>query len=224
MSGGPDEHPQECPPDAARSRAHGQHGSRRADAEGRRVSRRRLPAHGAQMGRALSSAKAWPDCRTAARGPQRLYRPTPHSRSIERIEALRRQRLTGKADRRRDRRLAGHREPRPQAPGPQQAERPGAGRAGAPLRARTAWRTDPHRHQEARQVRPDRPSHHRRSNRPKQRRRGVGWEFVHVCIDDCLAHRLQPDHARRDASEAPSPSSRPPSPTMQASASPSSAS
>jgi hypothetical protein len=48
---------------------------------------------------------------------------------------LRRQRLTGKANRRRDWRLAGHRQPCPQAPGSEPLERPGAGRAAASLPA-----------------------------------------------------------------------------------------
>ena len=53
--------------------------------------------------------------------------------------------------------------------------------------------------------------------------RGVGWEFVHVCIDDAsrLAFsQILPD----EKAEAPSPSSRLPSPTTPASASPSAAS
>ena len=64
--------------------------------------------------------------------PRRLYRPTPQA-VIERIESLRRQRLTGKAIAGRCRRLAGHRQPHPQAPGAEQAQRAGAGRTGAPL-------------------------------------------------------------------------------------------
>src|SRR6516165_6831135 len=27
---------------------------------------------------------------------------------------------------------------------------------------------------------------------------GIGWEFVHVCIDDDIAYRLQPGHERRE--------------------------
>ena len=63
----------------------------RADAEGRRTSRRRLPAHGAQMGGALSTPKAWPGLRIASSRPHRLRRPTPQA-IVEQIEALRRQR------------------------------------------------------------------------------------------------------------------------------------
>ena len=60
-------------------------------------------------------------------------------------------------------------------------------RARAPLRARPSRRADPYRHQEARPLRARRPPHHRRSRRAQRRQRpqqGVGWEFVHVCIDD----------------------------------------
>ena len=48
------------------------------------------------------------------------------------------------------RRLAGHGQPCAEARRTVAAQGPGAGRAGAPLRARDAWRDDPHRHQEAR--------------------------------------------------------------------------
>jgi transposase-like protein len=64
--------------------------------------------------------------------PQRLHRPTPQP-VIDRIESLRRQRMTGQGDRRRGRRLGRHGEPCPQAPGAQQAERPGARRAASSL-------------------------------------------------------------------------------------------
>src|SRR5690242_4772192 len=79
-------------------------------------------------------------------------------------------------DRHRNRRFDDHRQPRPQTPGPQSPERPRASHAAAPLSARATWRTDPHRHQKARQVQPHRPSHHRRPHRPEQhprRRLGV---------------------------------------------------
>src|SRR5580693_3127121 len=44
-------------------------------------------------------------------------------------------------------------------------------------------RDHPHRHQKAGQVQSDRPSGHRRPDRPEQPR-GVGWEHVHLAIDD----------------------------------------
>ncbi len=64
--------------------------------------------------------------------PRRLYRPTPQA-IVERIETLRRERLTGKAIAAEVGVLAGDRQPAFEALGPEQAERPGAGRAGAPL-------------------------------------------------------------------------------------------
>lgn len=48
--------------------------------------------------------------------------------------------------------------------------------------------------------------------------RGVGWEYVHVCIDDAPASPL-PTSSRMKRQSAPSPSSRPPSPITTASAS-----
>ena len=60
-----------------------------------------------------------------------------------------------------------------------------AGRAGPPLRARESRRADPYRHQEARHVQQHRPPHHRRRTGQSNRQpRQAGWEFVHVCIDD----------------------------------------
>ena len=60
------------------------------------------------------------------------------------------------------------------------------------------------------------------SNR-RGRGEGLGWEFVHVCIDDAsvsLSPRFSPMRRRK----VRSPSSRPPSPTIKASALPSSVS
>lgn len=51
--------------------------------------------------------------------------------------------------------------------------------------------------------------------------RGIGWEFVHVCIDDASPSRRS---CRTSDRQAPSPSSRRRSPTTQASASRSNAS
>ena len=43
--------------------------------------------------------------------------------------------------------------------------------------------------------------------------RGIGWEFVHVCVDDASRAGLLPDPARREEGERHRPSSRRPSPT-----------
>ena len=173
--------------------------SERADAGGRRTSRRRLPANGAQVGGALpgrgrrgpagsliaaasaAQADAGSDCREGRS-------PAPPA-------------LDRQADRRRTRHLAGDRQPHPQAPRPQSHRGARAGRAGPPLRAGAARRADPHRHQEARPLRARRPSHHRRSRR-QGKSRGAGWEFVHVCIDDAsrLAFsQILPDERKESA-------------------------
>lgn len=55
------------------------------------------------------------------------------------------------------------------------------------LPARTPRRANPYRHQEARPLLTPRSSHHRRPNRRprgQSNTRGVGWDFVHVAIDD----------------------------------------
>ena len=59
--------------------------------------------------------------------------------------------------------------------------------------------------------------------RGQSNNRGVGWEFAHVAVDDhsrVATAAIFPDQRRK----APLPSSRPPSPTTKASASPSIAS
>ena len=59
-----------------------------------------------------------------------------------------------------------------------------AGRAGPPLRARRPGELDPPRHQKARHASIASATASPATGRPEQRRRGVGWEFVHVAIDD----------------------------------------
>ena len=127
--------------------------------------------------------------------PNRLRQPTPPE-VIERIESLRRQRLPGKEIAATVGVSAGDGEPRAQAPGAEQAERPGTGRATPPIRARAARRDDPHRHQKARQVQSDRPPHHRRPHGPEQQpRRRLG---VPPCLHRRrLARGLQQDHEDR---------------------------
>ena len=78
---------------------------------------------------------------------------------------------------------------------------PRAEAAGRPLRARAAGRADPHRHQEARPHRRRRPSHHRRPHAADSNR-GIGWEPLHVAIDDAsrLAYtEILPDEKKESA-------------------------
>jgi transposase InsO family protein len=79
--------------------------------------------------------------------------------------------------------LAGHRQPRPQALGAEPAERPGAGRTGAALRTPEAGGTI---HLDIKKLgRFHRVGHRITGDRTGQSNsRGVGWEFVHVAIDD----------------------------------------
>ncbi len=213
-SGGPDEHPQECPADAAWSRA---------DCDGRLLSGQTPKAVARAAGVCPRTVRKWVAryrgegsgwaCAIAARGRiacigRRRRRWSPSDRRAA-PPALDRQ-----ADRGRGRRLAGDRQPHPAAPGAQPHRSAGAGRAGAPLRARASWRADPHRHQEARPLRARRPSHHRRSHRQTQaprRRLGVRPRLHRRR----LAHRLLPRSCPTRRRRAPSPSSKPPSPTTQ---------
>ena len=134
--------------------------------------------------------------------PHRLRRPTPQA-IVEQVEALAPPALDRQADRRRSRRLAGHRQPHPQAARAQQASGAGAGRAGAPLRARASRRADPHRHQEARPVRcASATASPATAEGSAIAARGIGWEFVHVCIDDASRiafAKIMPNEKKRSA-------------------------
>ena len=177
----------------------GSAGAERADAAGRRTSRRRLPAHGAQVGRALRGRRRGGPAGSHLAAASAAPADAAGDRRADR--SLRRQRLTGKQ-------IAAEAGVSPATVsrilkrlGPQHASRAGAGRAGPPLRARAARRADPHRHQEARPLRPRRPPHHRRPHRPEQRpRRRLG---VRPCLHRRrLAHRLPqilPDEKKESA-------------------------
>ena len=170
------------------------------------------------------AARAWPDCRIARRGRIGCI-GRRRRRSSSRSSALRRQRWTGKQ-------IAAETGVSPATVSRilrrlgLNARGPGAGRAGAPLRARASRRADPHRHQEARPDRRHRPPHHRRSHAARASRAsaaGLGWEFVHVCIDDAsrIAFvQIMPDEKKESAVAF----LKAPSPITQASASPSRAS
>ena len=125
-------------------------------------------------------------------GRRRVHNRTPEDR-IQVICALRRLRMTGAEIAEilgdgRDHRLGD-----PQALRPRPPRAPGHG-AGAALRALASRRAHPHRRQEARPDRrrrraprrrsakaPAQPSQDGRLGRPSQ---GVGYECVHVCVDD----------------------------------------
>jgi transposase InsO family protein len=135
--------------------------------------------------------------------PHRLHRPTPDA-LVEQVEALRRQRHTGKQ-------IAAELRLSP-ATVSRILRRLGLNRIAAlepcePVRRyeRASWWDDPHRHQEARQDRWYRPSHHRWSQRSEQQEiagRRLGWEFVHVAIDDnsrIAFAKVMPNERKRSA-------------------------
>ena len=128
--------------------------------------------------------------------PHRLRKPTLAA-AAARVEALRRQRWTGKAiaaelgispatvsrilKRRGLNRL---RELEPAEPVRRyERERPGEL---IHIDIKKLGRFDAHR-----------PPHHRRST-DKDAQRGAGWEFVHVCIDDASRIAFCPDPVRRE--------------------------
>ena len=178
----------------ARLTPHGRERMVRAIVE---AGRRRRPPHEPQAsararranGLTASRPKAWPDCRTAPRG--RIGCAGRRPAVVDQVIALRRQRWPA------SRSPAAGVSPATvsrvlKRAGPEPAEGPGAGRAGPPLRARASRRADPHRHQEARPLRPGRPPHHRRPQGAEQRtvpgRRRLG---VRPCLHRrCLARRL----------------------------------
>jgi hypothetical protein len=153
-----------------------------------------------RKGSNASRLKAWPACATAAPIPDHLRQPTPKA-IVDRIEALRRQRLTGKAV-----------------------------VAGTGVSAATVSRILKHlglnrlsassRLSRYQRERPGEPIHidikklgrfdrtgHRITGRQTgiATSRGSGWEFVHACPEwsrgghhrRCVPHRLQPDHEDR---------------------------
>ena len=72
--------------------------------------------------------------------------------------------------------------------------------AGATLRMAASRRAGPCRHQEARPLRPGRPSGHRSS--PHGQRAALGWEYAHVAVDDCSRFsyvEILPDEKRYTA-------------------------
>mgnify|MGYP001792127940 CR=1 FL=1 len=145
--------------------------------------------------------------------PHRLYRPTPQP-VIEQVEALRRQRLTGKA-------IAAE-------VGVSAAtvsrilRRLGLNKLSAlepaePVRRYEREHPGELIHIDIKKLgRFSRVGHRITGDRTGQgRTRGIGWEFVHVCVDDASRiafSQIKKDERKRSAR----PSSRPLSPTMQA--------
>ena len=179
---------------------------------------------GCASGWIASGRKALRVCEIALAAASSSPGQTPTVIVAEALKALRRQRYSGKQ-------IAAETGVSPatvsrilQACSGSSACGPGAARAGAPLRARASRRTAPHRHQEARPLRSRSAIASPAIARGRAAARGVGWEFVHVGIDD--ASRVAfvagscPTRSKESAMALPQ---RPPSPTMQASASRSSA-
>ena len=131
--------------------------------------------------------------------PHRLRRPTPVE-VVQKIEELRRQRWTGKQ-------IAAEAGVSP-ATVSRVLRRLGLNKlcaletaTRAPLRARASRRAHTSRYQEAWPDRLRRPSHHGTTHR-LNRHLGIGWEFVHVCIDDAsrLAFvQVMPDQRKESA-------------------------
>jgi len=123
-------------------------------------------------------------CRIAARAAS--VAPATAPEVIERIESLRRQRMPGKE-------IAATVGVSP-ATVSRVLKRLGLSKLSAlePVEAARRYqrerprRDDPHRHQKARQVRPDRPSPSLGPQGPEQHSR-VGWEFLHGLHRRCLA-------------------------------------
>ena len=154
--------------------------------------------------------------------PARLHRPTPAA-VVEQIAALRRQRCTG-------RRIALQVQVSP-ATVSRVLKRLGLNRLSALEPAAPVLRYERQRpgellHLDIKQLgRFDRVGHRITGDRTGQSNsRGIGWEFVHVAIDDASRASPSPRSSRTSARPAPSPSSRQPSPTTEAWAGASSAS
>jgi transposase-like protein len=152
--------------------------------------------------------------------PHRLYRPTPRA-VVDEVAALRRQRCTGQQ-------IAVQVGVSP-ATVSRILRRLGLNKLSAlepaePVRRYERERPGEMIHLDIKKLnRFDEPGHRVTGNRRAGRSEGAGWEFVHVAIDDNSRIAFA-KVMTTEGSAAPPPSSRPLSPTMEASASRSSAS
>src|SRR5512132_3754661 len=102
-----------------------------------------------------------------------------------------------------------HQRPAPARPEPLEGARAAA--ADPTLRARASRRTAAPRHQEARPHRRSRPSHYRPRTGVINRHPGIGWEYLHVCVDDAsrLAYtEILADERKESAVALPRPCPR----------------
>ena len=197
-------------------------GAERADAEGRRRGRQASARGRCANGWRASQPRAWPGLHDRTSRPHRLHRPTPAGgRRAGRSPAP--PALDRQADRRRGRRLAGHRQPHPPAAGAQPDARP---EPAEPVRRYEREQPGELIHIDIKKLGRFDAIGHRitgdrtgQSNAPRHRL-GVRPRLHRRRLPHRLRRRSCPTRRRR----APSPSSRPPSPTTQASASPSPAS
>ena len=165
------------------------------------ASRRRLPADGAQMGRALSSRRPGGTAGSQSR-PHRLHRPTPQA-IVEQVERLRRQRWTGKQ-------IAAEIGVSP-ATVSRILKRLGLNKLSAlepaePVRRYEREHPGELIHIDIKKLGRFGRVGHRITGDPARSTaiRGIGWEFVHVCIDDAsrLAFsQIMPDE-RKDSAVA----------------------
>ena len=196
-TGEPDEHPSECPTDADGSSADRMAASRPIRLRSACASRRRM---GHRLG--------WP---TARRVPSRLRRPTPagHRQQIDRAAAPAAHRHAHRQDRRG---LARHRQPDPHRAGLSRLKDLEPAEPVRRYERAASGRTHPSRHQEARPLRTDRPSHHRRPHRasPAAPAAPAGSSSMSASTMPPASPSRRSCRTRRK--RAPSPSSRPPSP------------
>ena len=203
-TGGPNEHPRQCPPDAQRSRGYGPRrrgstGSARPPPPASSTPRPRPSPSGSRASRPRASL-------VCATDPQNLFHRQAKSRSPQPMPS----RLCAVSAAPRSTSPPSSASPRPPSRASSNdaasaCSRPRAAGAKTTLRTREARRDHPYRHQKARPFQCHRPSHHRRSSRPEQCARqgsGPGWEFVHVAIDDhsrVATAAIFPDEKKKSA-------------------------
>ena len=171
----------------------------RADAEGRRRSRRRLPADGSQVGRSVSSRRL-AGLRDRSSRPHRLHRPTPQARCRAGRGAT-----PSAPHRQADRCRVATSRRQPSVASSSAWGSTGSAPWNRPSRCAATNAPEPGEmiHIDIKKLgRIERAGHRITGDRQGCRNAGAGWEYVHVAIDDhsrIAFAKVMPNEKKRSA-------------------------